>query len=195
MTTVEIITTTISGIALLFSIASFIVSVYQNKKLHNENIVLQTKPSIKLELLVDSRIGGQIVKKQYAIDSFNVWESAYTPFYIQQELVLGKKIKPLFTICITNNGNAVANSIVVRKIALFASDEIKTYESNEILFSSCGINEKLASRIYIDCDQNIIEEVEVVLEYRTILQKQVTETFRLKMPSTNTASLVLLTKH
>ena len=194
MTTAEFASLVLSGLSFLFSVIACFLSLNQNRKIHKENILLQTKPSIKLELLVDSKIGGQIVKKQYAIDSFNVWESAYTPYYVKQELIFDAKTKPLFTICVTNNGNAVAKSILVRRITLFAGEETKIYESDEILFSSCGINEKIASRIYIDYDQNIIEEVEVLLEYKTILQKQVTEIFRFKMPSTNTANLVLLTR-
>lgn len=161
----------ISIFSVIIAVGSILISVKQNRKLHNENRILSSEPSLSVDLLFDSKIGGHTVIKKDAIDSFNVWESKYTPLYVENEILLEDSKRALFTIVIKNNGNAVANDICIKELKLISKSWTKTFSDRKILFESCSQSEEKANRIYIKQDSESIEKVELTIEYFNLLNQ------------------------
>lgn len=69
----EVAVFVLSCVSIAFSIAFGIITIAQSQKLHNENKNLSCKPNLSTTLLWEHKICGQIIKKEYAIDFYNVW--------------------------------------------------------------------------------------------------------------------------
>lgn len=59
----EVAAFVLSCVSIAISIIFGIITIVQNRKLHNENKNLSCKPNLVSTLLWDNKIGGQIVKK------------------------------------------------------------------------------------------------------------------------------------
>lgn len=173
----EVTSLVFSIIAVAVSILAIILSVIQNRKLHNENQKLSVEPDVNIDLLFDSKIGGQIVNKKYAIDSYNVWESKYTEYYVDNKVEIDNCKRALFTIFIKNTGNGVANAISLESIEIKTKNEIKVFENKIIVFNSCNSGEKLANKIYIDIDPNEIMGVKLKISYFNIMKNKINYTY------------------
>lgn len=173
----EVTSLVFSIIAVVVSILAMILSVIQNRKLHNENQKLSVEPDVNIDLLFDSKIGGQIINKKYAIDSYNVWESKYTEYYVDNEVEIDNCKRALFTIFIKNTGNGVANAISLESIEIKTKNEIKVFENKIIVFNSCNSGEKLANKIYIDIDPNEIMSVKLKISYFNIMKNKINYTY------------------
>ncbi len=166
------ITSIISIIAVVVSILSTIITMSQNKKLQNENQKLSIEPNIDIDLLFDSLIGGQIMKKEYAIDSYNVWVSKYSEYYVDNLVRYDKSRKALFTIFVKNAGKGVANEICVENIEIETINENKSYNDAKMIFSSCDVGEKLANRIFLDVDLKEIKTVQLKISYINLMKNK-----------------------
>ena len=173
----EVTSLVFSIIAVVVSILAMILSVVQNRKLHNENQKLSVEPDVNIDLLFDSRIGGQIIKKEYAIDSYNVWESKYTEYYVDNEVEIDNCKRALFTIFIKNTGNGVANAISLESIEIKTKNEVRVFDNKIIVFNSCNSGEKLANKIYIDIDPNEIMGVKLKISYFNIMKNKIYYTY------------------
>lgn len=175
----------ISIISALIAAVSIYISVKQNRKLHNENQTLSSEPSLSVDLLFDAKIGGNIVVNKDALDSFNVWESKYTPLYVNNEIIIENSTRALFTIVVKNNGNAVANDICIKELKLNTKSGVRTFSDKEILFESCSTGEVKANRIYIKQDSESIEEVELSIEYFNLLNQKKSRKYYYRIDGTN----------
>ena len=184
MSCAEIVSIILSAFALLVSIISIIIIAVQNRKLHNENLKLSTEPSLSVDLLFDSKIGGSFVKKNDGIDSLNVWVSRYSSLYVGNEIKYDAS-NPLFTVIVQNNGNAVANDICINEIKIISKGKEKIFSDKKILFESCSKDEKKANRICIDFNNAIIERVVLTLEYKNLLNQTRIEKFFYEADETN----------
>lgn len=162
----------VSMISIIVAIISIIVATFQNRKLHNENIGLSTMPLLNIDLLFDRHISGQIVKKEYAFDRYNVWESEYTPYYVDNEVYYDCSNKALFTINITNVGKGIAEDIKIIELVICFANEKALYNEEKLLFESCALGERKANKIYINQDDAIIEIVELSIKYTDVLMRE-----------------------
>lgn len=173
----EVTSLVFSIIAVVVSILAMILSIVQNRKLHNENQKLSIEPDINIDLLFDSKIGGQLIKKEYAIDSYTVWESKYTKYYVNNEVEIDKCKQALFTIFIKNTGNGVANAISLENIEIKTKNETKIFDKKVIIFNSCNSGEELANKIYIDIDPNEIMSVKLKVSYFNLMKNKINYTY------------------
>ena len=151
-----------------FSIVSVFLTYIQNKRLHNDNKKLASLPNLDVEVHLHERIRGQIVKKKYAIDEFNVWESKFTPYYTQRDLSFGNASNVLFTVLVNNIGNGPAKNIVIETIKVSCGNNEFLYHSSEKLFS-CNKDEMKANVIAMDIHTEEVDKVEIVFQYIDIL--------------------------
>lgn len=175
----------ISIISTLIAAGSIYISIKQNRRLHNENITLSSEPYLSVDLLFDAKIGGNVVVKKDALDSFNVWESKYTPLYVDNEIIIENSTRALFTIVIKNNGNAVANDIRITELKLNTKSGKRIFSDKEILFESCSTGEVKANRIYIKQESDTIEEVELTIEYFNLLDQKKCRKYYYRVDETN----------
>lgn len=175
----------ISLISAIIAGVSIVITVRQNRKLHEENQKLSSEHSLSVDLLFDARIGGNVVVKKDALDSFNVWESKYTPLYVDNEIIIENSSRALFTIVVKNGGNAVANDICITELKLKTKSDVRTYSDKAILFESCSAGEVKANRIYIKQDSDSIEEVELTIEYFNLLNQKKSNKYYYRVDGTN----------
>lgn len=166
----EIAAFVLSCVSITISIVFGILTFVQNRKLHNENKTLSCKPNIKCILLWDNKIGGQIVKKEYAIDSYNVWESKYTPYYQDGDIHIFEEnkvhSKPIFTIFIENSGFGVAKLIKIVNLKYINNQSIiKNIDCSENLFTNIAPSEKAAKRIYCFVPKEPFDKLHITLEF------------------------------
>jgi hypothetical protein len=150
------------------SIISIVLSYIQNKRLHDDNKKLSCLPILDVEIHLHDRIRGQIVKKTYAIDEFNVWETKYTPYYTHRDLGFGNATNVLFTVLVKNIGNGPAKNIIYKTIKVYCGDSEFLHTSSEILFS-CNKDEIKANVIAMDVFSEEVDKVEIVFQYTDIL--------------------------
>lgn len=159
----------LSCISILLSIIFGIITFVQNRKLHNENKILTCKPNLQVELLWDNKIGGQIIKKEYAIDSFNVWESKYTPFYTDGNIYLNNtfnKQKPVFTLFISNSGFGPAKNIVLTSIKFILDNKVITnIEKKSNICNNISAGQKIAKKIYCDIPKKALNKIQIEIDY------------------------------
>ena len=155
-------------LSFVISVLSIILSYMQNKRLHNDNKKLSSLPNLDVEVHLHERIRGQIVKKKYAIDEFNVWESKFTPYYTQRDLGFDDSKNILFTVLVKNIGNGPAKNIVFKTIKVFCGNKEFSYNSSEMLFS-CNNGEIKANVIAMDIYTDEVDKVEILFQYTDIL--------------------------
>lgn len=174
------LTIVLSIVAILVSIVSFLLTILQNRKIHNENKTLQVKPNLCIELLFHSRIRGWMEKRNRntgcKIDEINVHTTQYTPYYTHHDIRIDKSNKSLFTICMSNKGKGSADDIIVNCIRIKTDTYSQEYISDDILFS-CSESEKKASQIYAELLPENVKEVQLQIRYKDILGKSYTEDF------------------
>ena len=164
-------TNILSIIAIVVSIVTFLITILQNKKIHNENKTLQTKPNLCVELLFHSRIRGWIEKRsEGTIDELNIFTTQYTAYYTHHDIKIDKSDKVLFTICISNKGKGSADDIIVNRIRIKTDTYMQEFTCEDILFS-CSEAEKSASQIYAEILPENVKEVQLQISYKDILGK------------------------
>ena len=155
-------------LSLVISIISIILTHLQNKKLHNDNKKLSALPTLDVDVHLHDRIRGQIVKKTYAIDEFNVFETKFSPYYTSRDLGFDNKTNIVFTVIVRNIGNGPAKNIVYETIKVFCGNNEFTYNSSELLFT-CNNNEIKANVIAMDLFPDEVDCMELTIKYTDIL--------------------------
>ena len=172
----EIATLILSILSFVLAIISIVISTYQNRKLHNENLKLSSKPQLDISLLFDNKIGGKIIEEKNVIDSINVWKSKYSNLYVSNFIKYDNIKKALFTILIKNNGNGVANDICIEKIQIQTKTNIIVRNEKIMVLSSCNAGETKANKIFIN-ECNDVETVLLTISFTDLLNKKCTLTY------------------
>ena len=179
----EVAAFVLSCVSIAISIIFGIITIVQNRKLHNENKNLSCKPNLVSTLLWDKKIVGQIVKKEYAIDSYNVWESKYTPYYKDGDIHIFEdnnvQSKPIFTIFIENSGFGAAKSIKITNLQYINDNlTVKNINCCENVASNIAPSEKIAKKIFCFVPSELFDKIHITLEFVDINNVKYTKEYK-----------------
>lgn len=160
----------LSIIAIVVSIFSFLFSIVQNRRLHNDNKRLQVLPVISQKLMVWARIKCKIEKRNNGIDKLNILVSPYDTFYNNNDIFISKSEFPLLTLLSKNSGNGMGDNVCVKELTILTTTDKLDYTLDKKLFS-CPAGETIATRIYANIKAEAVKEVTIKIRYTDIFGK------------------------
>lgn len=187
-----------SNLISLVSLGISIRTLFQNRKLHDENQRLQIIPNLSVELLFNPKIEAWFEKISNGFDEFNIQKTKYHPYYTNHDIIINNANEILFTLYMINNGRGPANDITINSIK-FKTNACnidtcdKGFSSNEIIFS-LDEKDKKASKIYSRLKQEDIKEVHLHISYKDIQHKKYNEIF-VFAPIDNECAEMKIVKH
>lgn len=164
------VNTILSIISIVISALALLLSVIQNRRLHNDNKRLQVLPIMSEKLMVWSRIRCEVERQKDAFDELNVLVSPYDAFYNNNDIVVSESDFPLFTLLTKNSGNGIGDNICAKEVAIITTTDRLEFRSEKVIFS-CPAGETIATKIYANIDEETIKEVQVKIRYTDIFGK------------------------
>ena len=171
----EIAALVLSIISIILSFIFSLITIIQNKKLHNENKTLNCRPNLQVELLWDDKIGGQIIKKEYAIDSYNVWEAVDTPFYVDGDIYydgIKTKKNATFTIFIQNTGFGTAKEVKLKHLKFKIRDTEVLTKGEASVLNNISVGQKIAKKIFCIKPEDQFDRIEIEIQYLDLNGKE-----------------------